>query len=1068
MKNYQQIYQQAYDKLNDKQKKAVDQIEGPVMVIAGPGTGKTQVLAIRIAKMILQTDINPYNILCLTFTDAAAANMRQRLASFVGSMAHKVHIETFHSFCNKVVDTYQDALGINEFEVINELEEYEIFQQLITDLPTHHPLKKLEGDAFYIWQKLKTFFNDLEKENWKEILPQKIEEYLQAIVQYPEQYPNFYYKKDSKYGKKGELKKKEYDSVKEKLEDTQAAVALYPAYKELLQKKKVYTFNDMLLWTIKLFEEKPEILLRYQERFQYVCVDEYQDTSGIQRTILDLLTAYWEDKANIFVVGDDDQSIYRFQGASMQNIELFIKQYEQELTKIVIDTNYRSTPEILHSAEVLITHNKERICNTDKEFNKQLHSPMTTPNPMPTLAEYENSFEEALHISKKIKHLIEVEKIQPQQIAVLYRNHRVAEVLAQFLNEEKIPFQLSRSVNILEEPLIQKIIVLLEYIAIEGAKPWKADDRLFEILHFDTYSLSATDVAILALKANRKTIRQIIAEQSPKAFFKTTAGKEITRIFEMLEALIKDLKNYTLQHFLLHMLQQSGMMQYVMKSDDRLWQMELLNSFLSFIKQETFKQKDLSIKQLLQRIREYQYRNLSITLSRTIAVEEGIELMTCHKAKGLEFEHIFMIGCNAEEWDKKRNRSYSFTLPDNMYANAQQEEHDNVEEERRLFFVGITRAKKYLYISYAKKSETKALVPSQFVTEIEEQNAIERVEVLPLSEPQQVEALSVLFKEQDIPKIALVEKQLIDEVLEKYTLAPTHLNTFLACPIQFYYNQIIRAPGVMSANATYGSGVHSALEKIMPSFDKETNTRKQLGTADEFVQYFLNYMLANREVFTDKEFEIYKERGEKNLRDFYAYKIEDWKKQSVIMTEVDTRRIGTILIGDVPVRGVLDKLIFQGNNVTIIDYKTGKYSKSKTKKKRFDRPFDLLDIHEQEKIKNKYPEEIPQSILVGGDYWRQAVFYKILLEKIPYKMWKGDTIIFQFVEQEDNRFLEEKIIVTDADQKFLEKQIKEVYQKMRNHEFEIGCGNEGCSWCNFVKSYNLQITSSEDEDEMME
>ncbi|MGL6021595.1 MAG: UvrD-helicase domain-containing protein, partial [Chitinophagaceae bacterium] len=1038
-----------------------------VMVIAGPGTGKTQVLAMRIAKMILQTDISAYNILCLTFTDAAATNMRRRLASFVGSMAYKVHIETFHSFSNKVVDIYQEALNINEFEVISELEEYEIFQQLITELPTNHRLKKLGGDTFYIWTKLKNFFNDFEKENWQNILPQKIEQYLHSIIQYPAKHPTFYYKKDSKYGKKGELKKKEYEDIEKKLGDTQAAVSLYPEYKKRLQEKKVYTFNDMLLWTIQLFQQKPEILLRYQERFQYICVDEYQDTSGIQRTILDLLTAYWEQKANIFVVGDDDQSIYRFQGANMDNIELFIAKYESEITKIVIDTNYRSTPEILYCAEGLIENNKKRICHTEKAFTKHLHSPITTPGSIPILAEYENSFEEAWHVSKKIKHLIGVEKVHPQEIAVLYRNHRLSEILAQCLSEEKIPFQLSRSVNILEEPLILKIIIFLEYIAIEGQKTWHADDKLFEILHFDIYSLSASNVAILALKAKRKTIRQVIIEQSPKDFFKTTAGKELTRIFDMLEALIKDFKNYTLQHFLLHMIQKSGIMQYVMKSPDRLWQMELINSFLSFIKQETFKQKDLSLKQLLQRIREYQYRNLPIMLVRTIAVQNGVELMTCHKAKGLEFEHVFIIACNAKEWEEKRNRQYSFTLPDNIYIQKQQEEHDNVEEERRLFFVGITRAEKYLYISYAKKNDMKDISPSQFVTEIEEKNRIKRVEVLSLSETQQVEALSMLFKEEEVTKIVLVEKQLIEEVLEKYILAPTHLNAFLACPIQFYYNNIIKAPGVMSASATYGSAVHSALEKIMPSFDKETNTRKEIGTADELVQYFLNYILANREVFTEREFEIYQQRGEKNLRDFYAYKIENWEKENVIMTEVDTRRIGNIIVGDVSVRGVLDKLIFQGNSVIIIDYKTGEYSKSKNQEKRFDRPFDLLDENEQERINKKYKGNIPQSIFVGGDYWRQAVFYKILLEKIPYKMWKGNTIIFEFVEQEDNQFWEEKIIVTDADQKFLEQQIKETYKKIKNHEFSVGCGEENCSWCNFVKSYHLQITPSE-ESEMME
>src|ERR1051325_4690674 len=363
-------FTEEYERLNEQQRLAVDTIEGPVMVIAGPGTGKTQILASRIGKILLETDALPQNILCLTYTDAGVVAMRKRLLHFIGPDAYRVNIYTFHAFCNDVIQENLYLFEKTTLDPISDLERIQLFKELIDSFPKNHILKRYRGDVYFEVNNLDSLFSNMKREGWTPLfIEQKIDSYLADLPSRNE----FIYKRKHKDFNAGDLKKDKLEEEKERMERLRAAIGEFDRFQQLMRKKNRYDFDDMINWVIKAFEENKNLLAHYQERFQYILVDEYQDTSGTQNRLVELLISYW-DKPNVFVVGDDDQSIYRFQGANIENMLEFANTYKDALLTVVLTSNYRSTQPILDISKTLINRNNERLVKKLKGLSKNLLS----------------------------------------------------------------------------------------------------------------------------------------------------------------------------------------------------------------------------------------------------------------------------------------------------------------------------------------------------------------------------------------------------------------------------------------------------------------------------------------------------------------------------------------------------------------------------------------------------------------------------------------------------------------------------------------------------------------------
>src|SRR6476620_11442705 len=420
-------FEYEYSRLNEMQRNAVDKIEGPVMVIAGPGTGKTQILAARIGKILLDTDASPSNILCLTYTDAGAMAMRRRLLSFIGSDAYKVNIYTFHAFCNEVIQDNLSLFERNVLDPISELEKIELLKQLIDQLPKNHPLKRYRGDVYFEMKNLAALFSAMKQEGWSpEMITESINNYITDL---PNREKYIAKKTVGKY-KKGDVRWDKIEDEKEKMVKLEAAVREFGRFQEMMRKINRYDFDDMINWVIREFETNKNLLLNYQERYQYILVDEYQDTSGSQNRLVRLLIDYW-DKPNIFVVGDDDQSIYRFQGANVENMQQFCSDYANDLYRVVLTNNYRSTQQILDVSKTLIERNTERLIGRMDGLSKDLvasHSEISLLDHKPSILDYETQRHEMVGTTLSIEQLL-AEGVEAGKIAVIYRENKYGDEL---------------------------------------------------------------------------------------------------------------------------------------------------------------------------------------------------------------------------------------------------------------------------------------------------------------------------------------------------------------------------------------------------------------------------------------------------------------------------------------------------------------------------------------------------------------------------------------------------------------------------------------------------------------
>jgi DNA helicase-2/ATP-dependent DNA helicase PcrA len=1039
---YDAAFNEAFAKLNKAQSEAVEAVEGPVLVIAGPGTGKTQILATRIGKILQNTDTPPHCILCLTYTDTGRIEMRNRLFTLIGPAAHRVNIHTFHSFCNEVIQDNLSYFGKQNLEAISELEEVELFQKLLDSLPKESPLKKFKGDISFETFRVRNLFSLMKREAWSiDFLNERIDSYISELPTKD----GFFYKRKYKTINAGEPNIGRIKEETENMEKLRAAVNLYPQYVEMMNEIARYTFDDMILWVLNAFKENSNILLNYQERFLYFLVDEYQDTSGSQNLLLKYLIDYW-DVPNVFVVGDDDQSIFSFQDANVENIRHFASQYEKDIKKVVLTENYRSTQAILDTAKKLIEHNKERIVNTDKSLDKNLVSAnkrLQALDITPTIVEYPNSAHEAISIADEITGLI-TNGVSPKEIAVIYRNHRQVEDLITYLEKKKIGINMKRNVNLLELPFIHKILKIMEYVASENDVAYSGDELLFEILHFDFFTIPSLDIAKISLEVSQKnygnrrekySIRRAISEQTDGVsdLFTQAEVNEIKRVSRVLEYLIGKMNNLTLQELFEEIIREAGILNHIINSPEKPWLMQVLTALFNFIKSETRKEPGISLQRVLDMIDTMEKHSIRIGMQKISSVENGVNLMTAHGSKGTEFEYVFIIGCNRNVWDEKNSAgSRTFRLPDNLSSSKY--EVDELEESRRLLYVAITRAKVNLTISYPIQDEKgKNLERSEFVGELIEGSNLPEIK-REAEEKTLVEFLELQYTAKAAPEIELVDGQYINKLLENYSLSVTHLNNYLDCPIKFYYQNLLRVPAAKSESMAFGSAIHLTLQALFEKMKENNNT---FPSKQAMVDDFTLYMHRNRESFTKEQFKRRLEYGEKILPAYYDQYINKWNK--IVSLEVNMRNIE---VKGVPLNGKLDKLEFDGKKINVVDYKTGRYDNAKKK---------LNPPNEKD--------------LTGGDYWRQAVFYKILLDNQRRNDWQAESSEFDFIEPVKDEYKKEKLQITEQAIEIVTNQITETWQKIQNHEFKNGCGKEDCHWCNFVKDNHLQVALHEIADE---
>jgi len=1025
--------------LNERQRTAVQAIDGPVMVVAGPGTGKTQLLAARIGTILLRPDVKPEEILCLTFTDAAMINMQERLRDYVGSMAYRIPVYTFHAFCNEVIMTHREEFSqVQELSAITDLEHYDLVKELLESLATDHPLYSVKGASPYEIRQFIWYFSKIKDENYDAASLQA--ELIEELKERKEK-GEFDYQRKFKEFQKGDLNPKKYEEALKRVNKSISALSLYDNYVAAMDAAGYYTFKDMILWVVGKFEQDEEFLAQYQERFQYVLIDEYQDTNGSQNRLAELLTSYW-DRPNLFVVGDDDQSIYRFQGASTGNIIAFREKYNPEI--IILEENYRSVQTILDASMALIATNDDRLVSQDPEFTKDLkasHPAMQDVKVEPLLMTFDTPTAESSHLYERLKERFSSGE-DLSDTAVIYKKHSQSELLIDALSKSGIPFQVGKKENLLSTILFRQLRDVLSYLTLEADQAGAGDHEIFSLLHFDFFGIPAYDIARLSLhlsqinssnrdSAKRTRWRDLLQDDNILRDAGIDQTEVLLEIGAKLEILIGDVANHTSQVFLDRVIHQLGIMEYILQHPQRIYLLQILRVLYTKLKDETERMPTLSIVEFLAILERYGDYDIDIPVSLHVGAKQGVHLITAHGSKGLEYERVYVIGCVESRWAKDGGRAGAFLFPGG--GTSDEEKAAALKERRRVLYVAMTRAKKELYLCrYEMKDNGRPEKALPFLTEIEERYNLQE-QVMEAS----ADDLGIFIKstELDTSDPPIISGDIIDAAMSRMAMSVTGLSKYLRCHMEFYFENILRVPSGRNQHMGFGNVVHRSLEHLYEAVDGGASL-----TSDLTIQYFKSSMDYYASHFTREEYERYMDWGKTEFVAFVKLVQEDDASADDIKLEYTIKNTD---IEGVPVSGAIDKILVYGRDVKVVDYKTGNPDKSSM-------------------AANLKPHTARMTTGTGGDYWRQMVFYKLLLQADPRSTWTMTDGYFHFVQRsgETGEFVKKHVDVDLEAMSKVKEQLRTSYLGIKNHEFHKRC--DTCRWCKFLEYKNLDLQYVED------
>lgn len=987
-------FKKAYKNLNPAQKLAVDEIEGPVMVIAGPGTGKTQVLTLRIANILLKTQVNPENILALTFSESASFEMRERLSGIIGTPAFRVEISTFHSFTNNIIKNYPDEFPkLLSSESLTEIEQIEIIETLIGSLD----LKYLRpfGEPLYYIKQILAAINDLKKEGISE------EKFLTAIKKQKKDFKNIDDLDHEKGVYKGEMKGK-YQELEKEIKKIEEFLIVFESYQNVLQKEKKYDFNDMLLEVIKVLESNKSLLLRIQEKYQYILIDEHQDTNAAQNKLVEFLASFY-DVPNLFVVGDEKQAIYRFQGASLENF-LYFKKLYPKAKLINLQKNYRSHQTILDATGSLI----EKNISSNILPQKKLLAGRVFKNEKIQVAELSDYNLEYEYVASNIERKIS-KGVNPSEIAVLSRRNIDLIPLAHSLDRVGIKFIITADSDILTDLQIQKVLILLEAIN----NPY--DESLFiKVMHIDFLNIDPFDIYRLInfVKKEGKNIFKLIEEKKLINKLDLQNHKLITGFYSKYKGWVSLNDNIPFDDLFVKVINESGFKKYFLQTQQRYQTLNKLTGLFDEIKLRLKKNPQFNLADFLNLLQTVKKHQVSLRAKVENTWEDGVRLLTVHKSKGLEFEHVFIINCFDGRWGNSKRRGGKIKIPWDYLGQEIKTvaKFEEIEDERRLFYVGMTRAKREVILTYSKLGlEGKEQLPSQFLQEIN-QKFLEKIET---SDFNKKFNKIVLF---DLPKLTKIDpknKKYLQRLFLEKGLSVTGLENFLECPWKYFFRNLVVLPDVKNKYMIFGTVVHSALS----SFIKTRNFKKidELFLVDKFKEFL------EKEAITEKDKIELLEKGEKALKPFYSQIIPTWQQN--LQSEMSIR--GVKFEDGIILNGKIDMIEILSNEgaVRVHDFKTGK---QKTRSQ--------IDGSNE---KSKY------------NYLRQLIFYKILLDMYREGLFRMREGVIDFIEPDDKgRFRSEIFTIKEKDVQDLEKIIKSVANQIINLEFwDQECGVNNCEYC---------------------
>jgi len=886
--------------LNPEQKQAVITTEGPLLIIAGAGTGKTTVIARRIAYIIEKKLAKPAEILALTFTDKAAQEMEERVDILVPYGYIDTHISTFHAFGDQVLRDHALEIGLSpDFRILTRPEQILFFQQNLFafDLKYFRPL----SNPYKFIDAILTLISRAKDED---VTPRQYLSYVQKL--------------------KGDKD--------EKNRQTELAMA-FEKYEKLKTEAGLLDFGDQVVKTLDLLRSRPKILGAYQNRFKYILVDEYQDTNYAQNELVKILA---QKRKNICVVGDDDQAIYKFRGAAISNILEFKKNYPKT-KQVVLTQNFRSTQAILDSAYKLISHNNPDRLEIRNKITKKLKSQKGKKGLPPKLLFGATLSEECDLVTKEIEKLMAKPPSSPysssetkgrmeksfdpelktegfstssnnkysyKDIAILVRANSSAEPFIQSLHAKGVPFQFIGAFGLYDRPEVKMLIAFLKALST-----YSDDLNLYYLATSELYQISPEEMIKLNDLAKRrtKTLYEVIKNNLDEINIDEKSKKSLGKMLDDISTFINFSRKEDAGKVLYQYLQDSGYLKKLVLENSIKAQEEVANIARFFERISEFgriaKQESVqNFSNFLEVMRASGENPATAQLDPDL---DAVNILTVHSAKGLEFKAVFLVNLVSDRFPV-RDRSEPIPLPDKLIKETLPVGDFHLQEERRLFYVGLTRAKEHLYLTYARdyggKRERKV---SPFVLETLD---VAQVEGMPVksSSLEKIERFKPAQKGQlifDFEKRKVVTE---DRVLD---LSRVQIESYLSCALQYWYGHVSKLQVPRGYSLVYGIALHKAVEEFY-----EYKIRDRVPSLNQIIQVLEDSWVAEGFLTAEHERQLLL-NARRVIGDFYRR--EKDKKLKGVEVEKTFRFVEDRVI----VRGRIDYLETNGK-VTILDFKS--------------------------------------------------------------------------------------------------------------------------------------------------
>lgn len=775
------IFKEEYKKLNQDQKEAVDSIEGPVMVVAGPGTGKTQILALRIGRILLETDTKSDSILCLTFTNSAVSAMRERLRKYIGFEASKVKVSTFHSFGIEMLEKYYAVLGLDKAPRI--MDEKGDAVALCDEILQNNDWQYLRprSDTSRYFQDLKSLVSLLKRER---ITPKDFENEIKIEIEDIQKDPESV---SSRGESKGKLKKDAEKKI-EGLERTLEAVKFYSLYEIEKKERDLFDFDDILEALNKIVEESEEAKEYVKTNFLYVLIDEHQDSSGVQNKFLEQVWGEVE-KPNIFVVGDDRQLIYGFGGASLQYFENF-KNTFGKAKLITLSLNYRSTQKILDSSHDLLQSSLSKV--KLKGNNKENH-------PIRLVEAYyarDEIISCALDIKKKMS------SIGLNNMAILVPKNKQVRSTITILKDMGVPVARGEMVDFFES---SEAISFLRVLKIIGSPSDGVD--LAESF-FDKNSMIPPLKAHEFLKNNKMREFSLLNAMPEKSNLFDN-GNEINLWLKKLKSWVADssLPLYSL-------IQKVGtefLLDTVKSHEELITRIEVLRTLLHLVLMQNEKNPSLKLSDFLGFVERLQSYGESIPMA-IFGADEGVKVRTIHGSKGLEFDFVWIAHMDEKSFSGRKVGGFS--LPESLKARVETRDEEVL---KRQLYVAMTRAKRFCTISYALKSYTGgdqelANIVSDIAGNFEKQSAEETEKIILASDERAY--VETRKEEEKYTKVDDLVK-LVARDYEDKKVSVSLLNNFFECPWKWYFRNLLQLPESKAESLEFGNIVHGSIDAVL-------------------------------------------------------------------------------------------------------------------------------------------------------------------------------------------------------------------------------------------------------------